>query len=888
VAGRMRFEFRSRRRPGSISREVEEELRFHLDRRAAELSASGMSPGDAMRVARAEFGNVEKTSRYCRAQDRRRTQADRWRSRLDEARGHLTHGVRAVVRRPAFSLVAIVTVALAIGANTAVFSVANALLLAPLPYGQPGRLVAIYDNDTRQGTVRGDMSAADLLDYRAMQHSLAGIGFLANGVVILRDRTADPMALQAMRVSTNLFDLLDVTPERGRTFASADGSAGANHVLILSHTLWRRLYDADPDAVGRTVSVGDEPYTVVGVMPAGFSLGSGEECWLPLDLSPTLADSNRARKLHFLYAIARLRPGATLEDARTDLTDIARRLEAVYPDADTGHRVTVLSLVSAFAGDLTRPTFVMIAGAALVLLIACANLTNMTLARSMERRQEMAVRAAIGAGRQHLIRQVVAEHVVLGVAGGASGVAIAWLGVRALIGMAPHALPSMTHVVMDWRVLAFAGSVSIGVGLLIGLIPALRATRVDLQVALRASSRSAGGDRARPRLSRALVVTQVATAVVLLVIAGLLVRSLDAVQHADLGFRPDDVVTAQVVVRGPRYQTKAAFNQFYDAVFETLRRSRDVAAVGAVSGVPLIGSSGCGLAREDVPVSGDRQPDVRCMSARGDYFRAIGTPLLAGRVFGDTDRPDAEQVVVVNATMARRFWAGESPLGKRIRLGPDPSAPWETIVGIVGDIRQSSLEGDPVPTVFESDPQHAWGSLGLVVRVTGGDPFRVVSEMRAAVRVADPTVALGEPRAMAAVVDGSLEARRFSLTIIASFALLAVGLAALGVYGVLAYAVTMRTREFGIRLALGAGGRTILAAALHEAIAWTILGLVFGIGGALVCVRSVQAMLYGVRPEDPLTFGVAAGLLVLLVAGACAGPALRAMRADPIAALREQ
>jgi putative ABC transport system permease protein len=884
--GRHRFQL-PRRTRASIQDAVDTELQFHIDMRAAELVAGGMTTEAAREQAVQEFGDIAFTRRYCREEDLGAQRRIRVRERLDELRTNVVYAVRSLRRSPGFTAVALITLALAIGANTAVFGVANAVFLAPLPYGGAGELVALYENNVPNHFAFSDMSPADIVDYREMQRSLTGIAVLSNTGMILRDDNADPVVLHALRVSANMFDVLAARPLRGRTFAPDEDTPAKRHVVILGYPLWQRAFGGDTTIIGRKLTLSEEPYQVIGVMPEGFGIGYGEELWVPIDLGPTLADVNRARKFHFLYGIGRLRPHTTVAAASADLNAAARTLEARYPAENAGHFVTIIPIKTAMTGDARGTTFVLVGAAALVLLIACANLTNMMLARAVSRRREMTVRAAIGAGRGHLVRQLLTESITLAVAGGALGAALAMAGTKLVTAYGSALLPPMAHLHLDWRVFAFCLAASVVMGVVFGLIPALSAARLDLSAALQESSRGSAGDRRGERLRGGLVFVQVAMAVVLLAAAGLLVRSLDALSKVNLGFEPAHILTADVTVHGPRYQTDEQLNHFYDAVFAQLRRTPGVTAVGAVSGIPLLGSSGCGLNIEGQPPPAKGYFETRCMGARGDYFKVMGAPLVAGRMFDDTDLPTGPQVVVINKAMAKQFWPRESPLGKRIRLGPNPTVPWETVIGVVGDMRQGGLDVEPMPTAFEYDAQHGWGSLGIVVR-TAGDPLTAAPAIRAAVRSTDPTLAVRSVQSMSAIVGGSLATRRFSLGVILAFALLALTLAAVGVYGVLAYAVTSRMREFGIRMALGASGPMVLRLVLRKGLAWSAGGLVVGISAALAGGRWIEGMLYQVRANDAPTLVATGAFLLVVVLGACFVPARRATKVDPVIALREE
>jgi putative ABC transport system permease protein len=802
---------------------------------------------------------------------------------LAELPQNLSYSLRTLRHNPGFTAVALLTLALAIGANTAIFGVTNAVLLRPPPYGQPDRLVAVYENNVPDQSPRNQLSAADITDYRASQRSLTGLGAFAGGQYTYTDPHADPMVLLGLQVSADMFGVLQAGALHGRTFAADEDSPAKKHVAVLSYSLWQRGFAGDPSVVGRSITLNDESYAVIGIMPQAFSLGYREDLWLPLDLSPVLADANRARKFHNLFAIGRLRPGATISTARAYLLGIAHRLETEYPEANTGHLVTLMPLQTAMTGDVRPAILLLTAAAALVLLVACANITNVTLARTMARRREMAVRGAIGAGRGRLVRQLLTESVLLALTGGIFGFAVASIGTRFLLSLSPGTLPPLVHVSIGGTVLLFATIVSLCTGLAFGLIPALDGSRAELHEALKSGGRATGGGAG---VRRILVVAQVALAMVMLVGAGLLVRSFDALQRVNMGFSSGHVLTAQLVMQKHRYDSLAVVNQFYSGLFARLRATPGVEAVGAVSGLPLRGSSTCSLMAERHPARLDQLPSVHCMGARGRYFETLRVPLVRGRFFSESDLPGNAVAVVINETMAQRFWPGEDPIGQRMRLGPNPSAPWEMVVGVVGDMRYEGMGQGPEPTAFEFDEQQPWGSLGIVVRTTG-DPARAEGALRGALREVDPTIGVQDVRPMDDILGSSLAARRFAMALISAFAFVALALAAIGVYGVLAYSVTSRTREFGIRMALGASTHSVLGLVLRQGLGWSLIGLALGVAGAFVAGRSLRAYLFGIQATDAVTFAAVACGLLAAVAAACVVPARRAVRVDPMQAMRE-
>ena len=880
-----RFPWRSRK---EIARDVDAELAFHLEMRVGELVAAGIDLDEARRRAREEFGDLEYTRAYCRDLDERTERAVRTADRLSDWRQDLRHAWRTIRRNPAFAVVSLLTLALAIGANTAVFSVTRAVLLRPLPYGEPGALVAVYESARLGPSGRNPLSVPNLVDYRAAQHTLSGIAAYDSRSVTWRPPTGDPELLDAVSVTGNTFDLLKVRPLLGRGFTPGDDSTGTGPVLVLSYGFWQRSLGGDPGVVGRILTLNDLPYTVVGVMPRDFTLGNEAAMWTPLDLTRELARAEITRKQYHLQVIARLKPGISLLTAQADLQEISQRLSTQYPEANAERVARLVPLHAAIVGDLRSALLLLQGASALLLLIACVNLANVTLSRTIGRRREMALRAALGAGRGRLVRQLLTESVLLALVGGVLGIAVAAVATRMLLALQPAALPALFEVRPDGTVLLFGLLVSLATGIGFGLLPAFDAARADLNGSLREGGSGASGGPRAERVRRALSAVQVGIAAVLLIAAGLLIRSFAELTRVRLGFDADHVLTAEVRVSGERYDDPALVNRFYDRVLNQIRQSPGVVAAGATMKLPAGGWVSSTLVAEGEPVDPTRLPAVGFFLVRGDYFQALHIPLLAGRTFDQRDTPDAPTAVLINEAAARAFFPEGDPVGRRIRLGPDPSAPWCVIVGVVGDIREQGLDVPPAPAVYPSHVQNTWWrSLTLVVR-TPGDPRAAEPLLRQAVRDADPTLALRGVRTLDEVVGTNLDARRFGLGLISCFAGVALVLAAVGIYGVLAFSVTSRSREFGVRLALGATRRSVLILVLRQGLAWSLLGVSAGIATAGAGGRLLEGMLYGVSPADWPTFlAVTIGLLAV-VAVACLVPAARATRVDPIASLRAE
>jgi predicted permease len=878
-----RFPWRSRRQ---IARDLDAELAFHLEMRVRDLVAAGVPPREAERRAREEFGDLDFTRAYCLTMDERTDRAARLTDRLDGWRQDLHYAARTLRRSPGFAAIALLTLALTIGANTAVFSATRAVLLAPLPYGDPARVVALFEHDVANPARPFPLSAPNYLDLRAEQRAFGGLAAFDDAQFTWLPASGDPEFLQGAEVEPTAFDVLRVRPIVGRGFAPGDETAGRDRKVVLSYGLWRRGFAGDPAVVGRTMTLGGTPYEIVGVMPRGFTLGEDEVLWVPFDARAAAANPATTRKQHYLQVVARLRDGVSLDAARADAAAILRRLAAQYPDANTGHGATVTPMHDVVSGPLRPALWLLQGAAAMVLLIGCANLTNLTLSRAVGRRRETALRAALGSGRGRLVRQMLAESLLLAVGGGALGVAIAVVGTRALLALNPEALPSMFTAAVDGRVLAFSVLVSLGTGLLFGLAPALHASREAPGATLKEGARGASGGRGRERARRGLVAAQMALAVTLLVGAGLLVRSFDALLRVRLGFEPAHVLTGVVRAGGERYDSAAAVNRFFDALLDDVAHTPGVVAAGAVSILPTQGSVYSGVRVVGEPVDEARVPDIRYLAVRGDYFAALRIPLLAGRAFEARDAGGGPEPVLINDAARRRFFPRGDALGRQIRIGPDPKATPLTIVGVVGDVRADGPAQDATPTLFAFHAREPWlHTMSLVVRTTD-EPATVAGALRRAVRRADRTLAIRDVRSLDAVLGASLSPRRFALGLTSAFAAIAMLLAAVGIYGVLSYAVANRTRELGVRLALGATTRGVLLLVVRQGVAWSLAGLALGVGAALAGGRLLEGMLFGVRATDPLTFAaVALGLLVVVVL-ACAVPARRATRVDPIASVR--
>ncbi len=879
---RFRFPWRSRRQ---IAAEIESELAFHLAMRTAELEAAGLSHDAAEARARAEFGDLERTRQYCREQDEARERAVRWTDRLESLWYDVRHAARALWRTPAFSLTAIVTITLVLGANTAVFSAARAVLLRPLPYGHPDALVAVQIRSAAGYFVGTEqLSPPDYRDYRAQQHAFTDIAAYSNATETWLPAHGDPEVIHGALVTGNMFSVLDVTPRAGRTLVPSDVTSHAD-VAVISSRFFDRALGGDVTRLGQSLTIDGRAVQVVGVMRPEFALGLHSDIWFPLDLSSDLADAGRSRKQHWLDVIGRLRPGTPVAAAGRDLALIGTRLAAAYPDADSNRVARPVALRTWMVGPIGSGLALLQAAALLVLLIACANLANLGLSRALDRRRDMAVRAALGSGRGRLIRQLVAEAILIALAGGVLGIVLAYVATHGLLTLDAGALPGPYPVAVDGTVLGFGAALALGTGLISGLAPALAASRLDLQHTLREGGRGSSGTRGVERARRVLVTAQVALAVTLLIGTGLLVRSFRALDRVTLGFAADHVLTARIALAGGRYDTPGGVNRFYDQVLGELGRTPGVVAAGAADFLPTQGSSGTSVRIDGEANDEANLPNMAYLAVRGDYFQALRVPLLAGRLFAASDDSAAPAVAVINEAALHRFFPNGA-IGRRLHIGPSASGPAITIVGVVGDMHGEGAGHPVLPTLFPYHRQQAWEpSLAIAIR-TRGDPIAMTGALRRAIRNADPTVAVNDIATLDAVVDRSMASRRVALALVTGFAGLALLLATVGIYGVLAYLVAARRREFGVRLALGASRRNVVALVLRHGLLWATIGLVLGLAAARAGGALIAASLYGVTANDPVTWIGVATILLAVVGAACLIPALRATRVDPVEAMR--
>jgi predicted permease len=799
----------------------------------------------------------------------------------------LRRATRALLRRPGYALAGMATLALGVGAAIAVGSVAHTVLVRALPFPDADRVMMVWRTAPKLGMDRGPTSVADLLDFQRQARSFTDLAAYTSGATgtLLAGRTPQP--IEGARVSGNLFRTLGVPTALGRAILDADGEPGAEPTIVLSDALWRRAFGGDTAIVGRSVDMGEQRVRVVGVMPHGFAFPSSRtEFWSALPLDP--AESSRDE--NFLTAIGRVRPGVSPDAAQAELAAISARILAANPaDGNDGAGVR-LERRQDFVTRNVRPVLVMLLGGALLLLgIACANLANLMLVRTTARTRELAIRAALGAGRARLLRDLTAEGAVLAVGGGLLGVGLAWGAIRALLVLGPAALPRREEIGLDAPTLAIAAALSVGCALLCALIPAWRATRRPTGGGtLRDGSRATEG-RATSRLQDGLVVVQLALALVLFVAAGLLGHSLWRLMEVPTGFDARPVLTARISLPQSRYTGPAQVHAFYDALFDRLATLPGVAAVGGTWALPFAGTYG---SSRRLPTDGtwswDDAASVDLAPVRGDYFAALGMRIVQGTGFTGQERVGQPAVTVVNETLARRYWPGQNPVGRQLR-GRDADDLPVTVIGVVSDVKRRALDAETGPEMYLAHGQTPWagGDLYVTVRASA-DPVGLAPALRAAVSALDPRLAVTGLAPLEDLIDESVAAPRFRTVVVAALAAIAGALALVGVYGVLAFVVSMRTREMAVRVALGATRRQMLGGVLGRGLRLTGLGVALGLAGALGSGRLLGSLLYGLTPLDAPTYAAMCALLIAAALLACWVPARRAANVDPVVALREE
>ncbi len=786
-------------------------------------------------------------------------------------------GIRSLLKRPAFTVIAVFTLALGIGVNSAIFSVINAVLLRPLPYNDSERLV----------TFRSNQSAPDLADVEAQSKTFSTIG---GQVVQPLDYTAgsEPVQVQVGLVTGRFFETLGVQPQLGRVITPDDDKPGSPFIAVLSHALWQRQFGGDQQILGKTIPLSGNIYSIVGVMPPGFDAPQVKaEAWAPVHVTSALAASFRS--VHFLRTYARLAPGTNIEQARAEMKVIDKNLAEQYP-ADNKNRSSILfQLHERVVGESRRALLVLFTAVSLVLLIACANFANLLLARAAEREREFVIRAALGARRWRLIRQLLTESLLVSLAGGALAIVFAVWATSMLVALKPENLPRLDEIGVDARVLGFTFGLSVLTGLIFGLLPAWAASRGSVNDSLKEGGRSATTGAVKQKIRSTFVVVELAIALVLLVGAGLLIKTFWNLRLVEPGFKTDHLLTMRVELPESRYKEVDKQTRFRTQALNEINSLPGVQAA-MVSELPLSGENlnHDFLIENGPPVAVGDEPSLESRSIMGDYFRAMRIPLRAGRDFGPQDfTENASLVGIANEAMVRQYFPNEDPLGKRVRWARNPQVRWITIVGVVGDVKHFGLDLPEEPGLYSPYPQAPpWKRWTSIVVRTQSDPAAMASAVKQQLWKVDSQIPVTKLQTMTEVTSESFAARSFNMLLLTLFAGLALVLAAVGIYGVMSYAVTQRTQEIGIRMALGARATDVFQLILRNGLTLTFLGVVLGVGGAIALTRLLRTLLFGVTPTDMITFVIVSVVLVVVALLACYLPARRATKVDPLVALR--
>jgi len=864
--------------------DVDAEIDFHVEMRIRELIDDGETPERARRRALQRFGDLDRTRRELMAINQRRRQRMDRAEFLTELKQDLGYAVRMMRRTPGFTAAALVTLALGIGVNSAIFSVVNGVLLESLPFRDAERLHVVqmlYPDGTRYTS----LSAPDFMSVRAEARVFEQIEAIDQRNVTMLG-AGEPREIEAAFVSGGLFDMLGFTIATGRSFHPEENKPGQSQVVVLGHGLWQRVFGGDPSVLGRSITSAGISYTIIGVAAPDASLPDAVEAYFPIEFGPTYdANTAQGRRGEFLTVLARAGTDANDATIDGDLKRIGAQLQSAFPDSNDGLTFTSRPLREFMIGDVRRPLYVLFGAVGFVLLVACVNVANLLLARGSARHGELSVRAAVGAGRARLIRQLVTESMLLGLIGGALGLGLAYWSTQALIAARPADLPRIDDIRLSTTVVMFTFGLSMVTSLIFGLVPALQVTNRHLLLGLQESGRGGGGGRRMHRLRSTLVVAEMALAVILLTGAGLLIRSFIALTQVNPGFQPGGAITLRVTLQGAEYATADQVRNRVDQLLTRVRELPQVTAVGVGSILPLGGLG----ALNDFAVEGAPPPppdvnqEIAVAGASPDYFKAIGAPLIRGRVFTDLDQPKSPSVVLLNEAAAKKWFPNQDPIGRKV-LSSSPTP--REVVGIVGNVLQRTPGEPAVAQMFLPYAQRTGRTIRLIVR-TNGDPMAMASAVREQVRALDPNLPLAEATPLADVVSRSVARPRFYTSLLTLFAAVALILSATGIFGVMSYAVAQQSKEIGIRMALGARAADVLRSVLGRAVGLAGLGVIAGIIAALGLGGFLRSQLFGVTIFDPATLGSVSAVLLLSAALASLLPATRAARIDPIRAFRE-
>ena len=820
-----------------------------------------------------------------------------WPMALSDLLQDIRFSVRSLIKTPGFTAVAIIILALGIGANTAIFTVVNAVLLRPLPYSNPDRLVMLWETNPRFQIAGGTVpvTPGDFMDWREQNTVFEYVCALGVGHWNLTG-SGEPERISGASVSPNLFRLMGAEPHLGRAFTNDEDTAGASKVVVISYALWQRRFAGDPGLIGQTMTLDDQGYTVIGIAPEGFQFPRAKELpffvgvanqtdlWRPMTLDDEFINKKRAN--HQLCVMAKLNAGVTLERAQSEMTAIAKRLAQTYSD-NQGIGVRIVPLNEQVVGNVRTALWVMMGAVALVLLIACANVANLLLARSAARQKEIAIRTALGASRSRVLRQLLTEATLLAMAGAVGGILLSVWGIKAMLSLSRDTLPRAHEIGVDASVLGFTVAIAMLTTVFFGLTPGLQSSKVNLSESLKEGSRALAGGRRSNRLRRSMVIVEIALSLVLLIGAGLMIKSLAGLLNINPGFNPANTLTMNIALPGSRYPNANRQIAFFQDVTQRVSSLPGAQSVGLISSAPLSGGVYAGGFSIESRADADGEnlvADRRMISPQ--YFNALGIPLLRGRSFADRDDQNSTGVVIVSESWARRFLPNEDPIDKRIKLGGrDSSRPWLTVVGVAGDVRDAALDSDAKPCLYIPYPQFPSSSMSLLVRAAG-DPKPLIASIRNEVWSIDKDQPVTDIQTMDQSVADSVSPRRFNAMLLAIFASLALVLASVGIYGVMAYSVAQRTNEIGIRMALGAQPSDVIKLMVGHGMLLVFTGMVIGLAGAVALTRVMTSLLYGVSATDPLTFAGVSLVLVTVAFLASYIPARRAARVDPMIALR--
>jgi putative ABC transport system permease protein len=880
----LRDRFRALRRRDAVINDIDREMRSHLDLQTEANINAGMSPAEARRLALRSFGKVDRA--VDAAYDVKGGGV------FETVMQDVRYGARMLAKHKAFTVVAVITLALGIGANTAIFSVVNELLLRPLPYRDAERIAMLWEVSP-EGRRQNTTSRANFRAWRDQNSSFAQMAAFTDQRFNLTGN-GEPEEMSVQMATPEIFKVLGVDPMLGRTFTADDDGPGKPAVAVLSYALWQRRFGGQSNIVGQRITLNGEKYTVIGVMPASFQFhikhrsGTGRpaELWtiLPMTIGPGANERGR-----FLSVVARLKDGASLEQAGAELRTIEARLSDEAPQFNKNYSAEVLPLREQFFGNVRRPLWLMLGAVGFVLLIACANVANLLLSLASSREKEIAVRAALGARRGRIVRQLLTESLLLALLGSVLGLGFAWIGIQALVAISPRDLISLQSVGLNVSVLLWTLGVSILTGIIFGLAPALHISRLNLNDSLKEGGKSesaqAGGSR---RLRSALVVSEIALAVVLLASAGLLIKSFMRLQQVDRGFNTDNILTMVVRLPDAGYSQDPQIVNFFVQAMERIRSLPNVRSAGVINFLPLYGGLGSSTGfkiegRPEPPPGQGPGTDVRVVDA--GYFETMGIPLLRGRNFSTLELREPRRVILINEALARKHFPNEDPIGKRLDVAMFENPIWCEIIGVVGNVRYDSLIDESPPGVYFAHPDLAYSFMTLVIR-TEGDPASIAPAVQREIRSLDPNQPVSDVRTMNQVMSEWVSRSRFNTLLLGLFAALATLLSAVGIFGVMNYSVALRTRELGLRLAIGAQPRQVLMLVLKQGLLLTVFGVVAGLAAAVALTRLLSGLLFGVEAFDLSTFTTISLLLVFVSLLACYLPARRAMRIDPLRALR--